>query len=114
MNISFTVDQHQEIQVVSLKGKMMHDADIALLQTELASVLEQKDQQVIYNLEHLEQMNSSGLNFIIRSLTKTRINGGDLCICQAQGNVATLLTISKVNEVITVYGNLEEAIHHLN
>ena len=114
MNISFTVDQHKEIQVISLKGKLMHDADMAMLQSELSGVLEQKDQQVIYNLEHLEQMNSSGLNFIIRSLTKTRIYGGDLCICQAQGNVATLLTISKVNEVITVYGNLQEAIHHFN
>jgi len=92
----------------------MHDADMALLQGELSAVLDQKEQRIIYDLEHLEQMNSSGLNFIIRSLTKTRINGGDLCLCKAQGNVATLLTISKVNEVITVYGNLEEAIHHLN
>lgn len=92
----------------------MHDADMAFLQTELSAVLDQKEQRIIYDLEHLEQMNSSGLNFIIRSLTKTRINGGDLCLCKAQGNVATLLTISKVNEVITVYGNLEEAIHHLN
>ncbi len=87
---------------------------MAILQTELSAVLDQKEQRIIYDLEHLEQMNSSGLNFIIRSLTKTRINGGDLCLCMAQGNVATLLTISKVNEVITVYGNLEEAIHHLN
>ena len=92
----------------------MHDVDMAILQTELSAVLDQKEQRIIYDLEHLEQMNSSGLNFIIRSLTKTRINGGDLCLCMAQGNVATLLTISKVNEVITVYGNLEEAIHHLN
>ena len=92
----------------------MHDADMALLQGELSAVLDQKEQRIIYDLEHLEQMNSSGLNFIIRSLTKTRINGGDLCLCKAQGNVATLLTISKVNEVITVYGDLEEAIHHLN
>ena len=114
MDITFTVDQHHKYQVISLKGKLMHDADMASLQTSLSSVLELKEQHIIYNLEHLEQMNSSGLTFIIRSLTKTRINGGDLCICKAQGNVATLLTISKVNEVITVYGNLEEAIHHLN
>ena len=114
MNITFSVNQHQQFQVISLKGKLMHDADMALLQKELSAVLDQKEQRIIYDLEHLEQMNSSGLNFIIRSLTKTRINGGDLCLCKAQGNVATLLTISKVNEVITVYGNLEEAIHHLN
>jgi anti-sigma B factor antagonist len=114
MSITFTVNQHQQFQVISLKGKLMHDADMAFLQTELSAVLDQKEQRIIYDLEHLEQMNSSGLNFIIRSLTKTRINGGDLCLCKAQGNVATLLTISKVNEVITVYGNLEEAIHHLN
>jgi anti-sigma B factor antagonist len=114
MTITFKVNQHQKFQVISLKGKLLHDADMVMLQKELSAVLDQKKQHIIYDLEHLEQMNSTGLNFIIRSLTKTRINGGELCLCKAQGNVATLLAISKMNEVVTVYGNLEEAIHHLN
>ena len=58
----------------------------------------------------LDYINSTGINFFIKALTKARVKNGDLILSGAQGSVLTIVQVSKMNEVFTMTETIEEAL----
>ena len=48
----------------------------------------------------------------MRTLTKARINNGDLIFSNVNGTVSDLFKIAKLNEIYTIYSSQEEAVNH--
>ncbi len=112
MSFSFEIIQIANIAVVRLHGKIMTDLDLEEIAKESKKWVEKNSCQVIFNLSELMYINSSGINFFMRTLTKARINNGELIFCNVQGNVSTLFKIAKLNEIYTIYPSEEEAVNH--
>ena len=55
-----------------------------------------------------------GISFFMRTLTKSRIMGGELILCNVRGNVDKIFKIAKLNEIYTIYNSQKEAIKHFN
>jgi anti-sigma B factor antagonist len=54
-------------------------------------------------------MNSTGLNVLLMILTKARKSGGEAVLCNLSANISSLLSVTKLNSVFTVYNSLDEA-----
>ena len=63
----------------------------------------------VLDLAGLEMLDSSGIGAIVSSLHKVRTRNGDLVIAGAQGRVATVLKIARVNQFIQMFGTVDEA-----
>ncbi len=112
MEFSYEINHYPESSIVSLKGKITTDIDIEIISIEVSKLIENNKYRLIFNTENLNYINSSGINFFMRTLTKTRIHNGDLIFYGVVGNVDNLFKIAKINKIYTIYSSQEEALNH--
>ena len=68
--------------------------------------------RIVFDLTKLTHTNSSGIGFFMRTLTKSRIMGGELILVGINGNVDKIFSISKLDEIYTICENQVEAINY--
>lgn len=98
------------VLVVSLEGKVLEDTVLKQLLSDIESKLSQVKGKLVINLERLDYINSTGISFFIKTLTKARVHNGDMVLSGAQGSVLSIITISKMNEVFTMAETVGDAI----
>lgn len=64
----------------------------------------------IVDLSEMDFMNSSGLNFLISILTRSRSAGGEVAIANLSENIKKILLVTRLNSAFNVYENVEEAL----
>lgn len=112
MNLSYEIEIDDPVITFTLSGKITTETDFDELETEVFNHLNQNYYRVIFDIENLTHTNSSGIGFFMRTLTKTRIMGGELILTNINGNVKKIFEIAKLDEIYTIYDNKEEAINH--
>ena len=114
MSLSYDIDIHDPVVVYSLRGKITTDEDYQELEREVFDLLNQNYYRIVFNLKDLTHTNSSGIGFFMRTLTKSRILGGDLVLTNISGNVQKIFEIAKLNEVYTICETEAEGIEFFN
>ena len=112
LNLQFEIDIQDPVIIYSLKGRITSEIDYETLEREVFNHLNQNYFRVVFDLEELTHTNSMGIGFFMRTLTKSRIMGGELVLCNIQGNVEKIFNISKLDEIYTICENQTEAINH--
>jgi anti-sigma B factor antagonist len=114
MEFSYLIEIRDSILVIKVSGKILSEEQTKLLDRELSEKVNEKLYNVIIDFANLEHINSVGIGFLIRCLTKARVHSGDLVICHVQGNVLKLFEIAKLNQILIIHPSLEDAINFLN
>lgn len=110
MNLTYHKEtSNSAFSIFHLEGKILTTEDTADAIADIEEGMEKNELFVIFNLENLEYINSTGLNFIISTFTKLRNAGGELIICCVSQKVEDLLVITKLNTIFTICESLEEA-----
>ncbi len=104
----FTLTEKNTYWIVDLKGRMIDTESIKELISQVEEALKTHN-KIILNLEHLEYLNSSGLNALISIRTKSRVKGGETIITNVPDSVNKLFIISKLNTVFEIKKSIEEA-----
>lgn len=112
MSLNFNISSIDGISIISFDGKIITEADLEKLNSEIGKNNTDLNTNLVFDFANLSHINSSGINFIIRSLTRSRINNGDLVLCSILGNVKTLFEMAKINEIFSIYSDVSEAINH--
>ena len=112
MNFTFDITHYPETSIITLRGKIMSNIDIEEVAKEVIKLIDTKQHKLIFNAEELAYINSLGINFFMRVLTRTRIKNGDLIFFGVKGNVDNLFKIAKINKIYTIYDTEEEALNH--
>lgn len=112
MNLQFDVHIDDPVIVYALSGKITTEDDYKLLEAEVFQNLNKNYYRIVFDLTHLTHINSMGIGFFMRTLTKARIMNGELVLTAVEGNVKKIFEIAKLNEVYTIYGTTELAIKH--
>ena len=109
LNLSYTIDIDDPIITYQLKGKITTDDDYLEIEKEVFNYLNQNYYRIIFDLTELTHTNSSGIGFFMRTLTKSRIMGGELVLIGINGNVEKIFSISKLDEIYIICENQMEA-----
>ncbi|MEN8929207.1 MAG: STAS domain-containing protein, partial [Flavobacteriales bacterium] len=110
MNLTYTTNSSEEDAVVfNLSGTILTKEDSEKIAAELDANIEKGRNHIVFNLKEIEYMNSTGLNFVISSFTKTRNTGGELVISSVSKKVEDLLVITKLNTIFSTFATVEEA-----
>ncbi len=114
MSLKYTVRNEAPAVIILLQGRIVTDLDTVDLLKEIQTNLDNNQKSFFFDLSQLEYITSSGLNFFVRILTRTRNVGAEVTLCGIQGNVEKLFTISKLNEIFTFSVSIEEALNNVN
>ncbi|MFM7668337.1 MAG: STAS domain-containing protein [Bacteroidota bacterium] len=111
MSLQFFISNEASVTVVKIQGRILSDLDLEQLKEKLEQV---NSSHYVFDLSELTNTNSSGIAFMIRTMTKARINGGDVVLSNPNPGIQKLIDISKLYEVFSIYGTTEEAVNHFN
>ncbi|MBL1278868.1 MAG: STAS domain-containing protein [Fluviicola sp.] len=111
MNLTYQIDIQDPVIVYKLTGKITTDDDYLELERIVFDYLNQNYYRIVFDLTNLTHTNSSGISFFMRTLTKSRIMGGELILTGVSGNVEKIFAISKLDEIYTICENQTEAIN---
>lgn len=110
MNFKAELSVKDTVLIVSLEGKVLEESVLKQLLADIDGQLAEVKGKLIINIEKLDYINSTGINFFIKTLTKARVKNGDMILSGAQGSVLTIVQVSKMNEVFTMTETIEEAL----
>lgn len=98
------------ITVVSLEGSVLGGPDATALNDALHALVEKKKKKIVLDLSQVHTMNSSGLTMLIGALTTVRNAGGNLAIAAASKKIESLLVITKLSTVFTLFPTVKKAV----
>jgi len=109
--MSLAIELHKEsnISILELKGRILSESDLIEPNNLLNSI---KDWNIIFDLSQLTHTNSSGIAFMVKSMTRARINNGDVVLVNPNNGLSKLFEITKMHEVFTICDSLEDAKNH--
>lgn len=102
---------HQEddtVTIVRMEGRL-DLLTAAEVKQELVELVAQGRRRLIFDLEQVSFVDSSGLGALIGGLKAARQAGGDLRIARANAQVRALLNLTMLERVLRPYETLEEA-----
>lgn len=114
MSFSINLEIQSSICVLSFSGTILTKAKVDETLEMVDYELEEGLRKFIIDLKDLKQINSSGLNLILRIFTHIRNKGGDLILVHANKTVSELFKISKLNTVFNISADKQTAINQLN
>lgn len=97
------------LTVIYLEGRLDSYTN-KILEDRIDKLLSQEKINLLFDLSKLDYINSSALGSLIATIQRTRLLGGSTSLCGAQGKVAYILKITKVESQMTVFESVEEAI----
>jgi anti-sigma B factor antagonist len=112
MAFSVDINEQNGSTIFLLKGKLMNEGDSLTLNDTIDEEIEAGNHNIIFDLSQLEICNSSGLNVMIRTLTKARTKNGDAVVCSINSSLNKMFMITKLNEIFNLFPNQKEAINH--
>lgn len=114
MTFSATFNVIDTVLVVQIEGKILNDEGAENLLDPMVKKLPGTHGKLVIDIKNLSHINSSGINLIIKSLTKARVAGGDLVLCGVNESILNIFKIAKMDEVFTIVETQSEAISILN
>lgn len=109
MTFSYDTKINLNLTIISLKGDLIDPDQASDLLNAVDVYVKSKSLLIILDLGELNYVNSSGLNVLIKILTKVRKAGGEVSIINVNKKINDLLVITKLNSVFNICNNIEEA-----
>ena len=109
MSLAIELHKANQLSIFELKGRIISDNDLVEPNNLLNSL---KDWNIVFDLTQLTHTNSSGIAFMVKSMTRARINNGDVVLVNPNSGLSKLFEITKMHEVFTIYETLEDAKNH--
>lgn len=111
--MNFTIDKQDNTIIVRPEGRLIGEFQTIELQDRIEEYLEEKHNHLIFDLSKLEYINSTGLNFFLKILTKMRKHDGEVVLCSLNTLLQNLLVTTKLSSFFTISDNLEAALAEL-
>ena len=105
------VRQVDEAVIVALQGDIdLHRTDE--VQQALATACDNQPTRIVVNMRNVRYIDSSGIGALVEAFRHARTFGVKLLLCCANDRVCSVLEITKLNNVLTMYPTETEALTH--
>ena len=108
MSLEFNIEYKADITIIYLSGKIFTDSDLTSLRDSFDSL---DNWKIVIDLSNLTHMNSTGISVLIKLLTKSRINNGDVFLLNPNKGISKIIEITRLKDIFSVHKSLEDAIN---
>jgi anti-sigma B factor antagonist len=96
---------HADYSILSFEGKLMSDTDLIEGVTLLDNL---SNWYVVLDLSKLAYVNSSGIAFFVKVLTRARMNQGDVVMLNVNEQLMKIFELTKINQVFQLVNTMSE------
>ena len=105
---------HEEISdgvaVVKLEGDLLDEQDTVTIQEKIMSLKVDGMTKVVFDLQHVNRINSKGLSVLISSFKTMRDAGGDIKFASIDNHVGNIFLKTKLVQVFQTYETVGRAL----
>lgn len=101
------------VAVIALKGRIIGDFQLVDIKEDIEQLVEDDCIHLLFDLSDLEFMNSSGLNFLLRTLTGVRNRDGEVILFNLNTTLLDLMVTTKLNSFFIIEDSEEAAQDYL-
>jgi len=109
-----SIYEFEGIVVLGIIGSITGIPESTPLTDQIKSLLGRGKNRFVLDLHDVDWINSSGIGVIMRNLTAIRSNKGDLKIARPSLKVKNILEITRFDEIVGVYENVDKAVQNFN
>lgn len=110
----FTTEKIDDIAIVKINLSRATMDSAPEFREYLMRLIENDERNVIVNLAMCDFLDSSFLGALVFGLKKLKAEGGNLKIVIATQAPAGILSLTKMDQVFTVFNNMDDAINSFN
>lgn len=99
-----------QVAIIDLKGKMAGTCDAEELHDEVKSLLENKTNHIVLNMQHVHWIGSLCIGALMREIISVRQQEGDVYLAAPSQKVQRLFQITKLEGVVGIYPTVKEAV----
>ena len=107
--MKFVIDKKEFYLIFELQTEKLMSANAPLLKSELAIIGVEGYRNLILDLKNVTLVDSSGLSSILLANRMCNDADGILVLCNLNSQVKSLIKISQLEDVLSIFGTLEEA-----
>jgi anti-sigma B factor antagonist len=96
------------VTVLDLRGRLVLGEETEALRERVKRLVAAGHKRIVFNLEELAYMDSSGLSTLISSFVSVRNQGGELKLLRLTRRVSDLMQITKLSTVFEIYDTMED------
>jgi anti-sigma B factor antagonist len=109
MSLEFNLEKTARFNFLKLSGKILSEGELDEVKKLIYPMDNVKGTNWILDLSELTHTNSTGISFMVKLLTRARVNDGELVLSGVKGTVATLFKIAKIDLIFTIFNTPSEA-----
>ncbi len=98
------------VVVLTISGRVSIGRDSQLIEYQVNDLLKAGQNRVVFDLAAVNHMDSTGIGILMMCSARLKKAGGDLRLAGAQGLVADVLRITKVDSILGLHANADEAV----
>ncbi len=102
------------VLVITLEGNLLGEHTNVPVMELINKNLAEGNKRVLFNLNAVKFINSTGLGMLMSALTKVRNAGGELGLCSLPDQMKKLLQMTKLENIFPVFADEAAAIATLN
>jgi anti-anti-sigma factor len=110
MMIHFVQQRFKDVEVLSVKGKLIGSPETDMLYDRIKAILSGDIKKIVIDMKHIHWLASLGMGAIMRCVMAVRAEGGDLYLTGLSEKVKNLFSITKLVGVVRIFENVNEAV----
>lgn len=101
--------QQGDVVILELSGRMTEGKETDALSERINKKIDEGLKKLIFDLNKVHWIDSSGLGLLIRAYTRMQKAGGELKLARVTRSVNSLLQMTKLTTVFAIHDTLEDA-----
>lgn len=114
MSFQYSVSDVGSKIIISFRGKLIEKDESDTLLIEISDLINQGTSFFAIDLKNLEYFNSTGLNILLKMLTKARNAGGEVVLFNCSARLNELILLTKLDSVFTMASDKNDALGKLD
>ncbi len=103
-----------EVAVIQFKGDLIDETDTVQLQEKITSLKVDGIGKIVFDLGHVQRINSKGLSALITAFRNVRDAGGDIRFAQIDKRIQDIFIKTRLTQVFSTYETVGRAMASYN
>jgi anti-anti-sigma factor len=99
-----------DVVLVEIEGKVVYGPECQQIEWLTAELLEEGERKIIFDISHVQHLDSSGVGIVVMCSSKVKEAGGELRLAGAEGHVKAILNMTGVGKIVALYPNRADAL----
>ena len=110
MSLQVSIRKSGDVSILDLRGRATIGVNSELLSSRIKHLLDNGERKLLLNLAELSQVDSTGVNVIVRTYFSLRRQGGDLRLLRPSGRVLQVFRVLRLLETISGFEDEDQAV----